>query len=219
MKRRILIWGGLFVAMALVVIVMVWISGGSENTKPAEASSLDNNQAEILEVRENEWTKGNKDAKVVIVKYSDFKCPACRYYASFDDVLSKELGDEVLFVFRNFPLSNSEVPMLAARYAEAAGRQDKFWKMHDLIYINQQVWANNNPESAFQQFVKLLKLDDNQFYKDLEDPAISEKIKADYEGGLKVGVRAVPTIFINGKKIRNPGSIQAYRQLIKSHLE
>ncbi len=223
MNKRILLWGGLAAAMLLVVAVMYHFAQ-QDTTSPipvkntAAAAVNQNVESGILTVREDDWTKGNPDASVVVVKYSDFQCPACRFYASMDDLLSREMADDVLFVYRHFPLRNFRFSMLAAQYAEAAGRQDQFWRMHDLIYINQQHWARGDGEQIFREFAESLGLDMEQLDQDLEDPALTERIQDDYRDGQRLGIRAVPTIYVQGQPVDGISSIDEYRELISSHL-
>ncbi len=228
MNKRFALWGGLVLAMAVVAVVMVRLADEEPQLPQPERAAINSNSdaaavngnngaTAILAPRENDWKKGNPDADVVVVKYSDFQCPACRFYASMDDQLGKELADDVLFIYRHFPLRNFQHSRLAARYTEAAGRQGEFWKMHDLIFINQQRWSRTDAEPIFRHFAESLELDMEQFDRDLEDPTLEERIDADYRDGQRLGVRAVPTIFINGEAIRSPNSLDAYRDLILSY--
>ena len=219
MNKRFALWGGLVVVLAAVSVLMFRLAD-DEPAAPETAAAGTGNAAngEILEPREDDWMKGNPGADVVVVKYSDFQCPACRFYASMDDQLSEELGDDVLFIYRHFPLRNFEHSRLASRYAEAAGRQDAFWEMHDLIYINQQQWSRGDAESIFRQFADSIELDMDQLDEDLQDPELMERIEADYEDGQEVGVRAVPSLYINGEAIQSPRSLDDYRSLIESYM-
>ena len=221
MNKRFALWGGLIAAMALIIIVMVRYAD-EETASPAANSAMANNSAvgssEILNVRDNDWMKGNPDADVVVVKYSDFQCPACRFYASMDDRLSDELGDDVLFIYRHFPLRNFEFSRLAARYVEAAGRQGQFWRMHDLMYINQQRWSRGDAESIFRKFAESIELDMDQLDEDLQDPSIGERLDSDFDDGRRAGVTAVPSLFINGERVENPNSLDSYRELIESYI-
>ncbi len=220
MNKRFALWGGLLLAMAVVVFAMIRLAGDEPETPQPNTAMAKSNTAgsEILEVRPDDWIKGNPDADIIVVKYSDFQCPACRFYASMDDRLSQELNEDVLFVYRHFPLRNFQYSNLAARYTEAAGRQDEFWKMHDLIYINQQRWSrSDDAESIFRQFAESLELDLDQLEEDLQDPTLVERIESDFEDGRRLGVRAVPTIFINGEMIQGPSSLDDYRSMILSY--
>ncbi|MDG5767452.1 thioredoxin domain-containing protein [Balneolales bacterium ANBcel1] len=218
MNKRYVLWGGLVGVMLVVALVMVRLAD-QETENAVTAGNATSEHADLLEPREDDWIKGNPDADVVVVKYSDFQCPACRFYASMDDRLSRDLEEDVLFVYRHFPLQNFRYSMLASRFAEAAGKQGEFWRMHDLIYINQQRWARSDDGAdMFMQFAESLELDMDQFRDDLDDPEIRERIEAQYESGQRLGVRSVPSLFINGEPIENPRSMEDYRSLIESYL-
>ena len=219
MKRRILLWGSLVVAMVIIGTIMIQIADREEPVQVPETESTETPEVrEIFEIRENDWIRGNPDADLIIVKYSDFQCPACRFYASFDNQISSEYADEVLFVRRYFPLRSFQFSRLAAKYAEAAGRQGKFWEMHDLLYINQHVWSGGGAETIFQNFADSLDLDSEQLQTDLLDPAIQERIESDYQDGRTLGIRGVPTIYVRGEQVSLPNSLDAYRSLIESKL-
>jgi len=227
MNKRFALWGGLVLAMAVVAFAMVQFASEEPSAPQPDLAVVDSDAgravdnassdaADILAPRENDWQKGNPDADVVVVKYSDFQCPACRFYASMDDRLSQELAEEALFIYRHFPLRNFQHSRLAARYSEAAGRQGQFWEMHDLIFINQQRWSRGDAESIFRVFAESLELDLEQLERDLEDPELMERIESDYRDGQRLGVRAVPTIYINGAQAQGINSLDAYRDLILS---
>ena len=227
MNKRFALWGGLALAMAVVAFAMVRFASEDPSVPQAEpavansdtgitVNSVDRDAADILAPRERDWQKGNPDAGVVVVKYSDFQCPACRFYASMDDQLSQELAEDALFIYRHFPLRNFQYSRLAARFSEAAGRQGQFWEMHDLIFINQQRWSRGDAESIFRVFAESLELDMEQLERDLEDPELMERIESDYRDGQRLGVRAVPTIYINGVHAQGINSLEAYRDLILS---
>ncbi|MEX2604137.1 MAG: thioredoxin domain-containing protein [Gracilimonas sp.] len=211
MSRRVILWSSLAISMVLIVLLIVWQVG---NTEPQVQESR--GQSSVFEVTENDWKKGNPEADIVVIKYSDFQCPACYSYAAMDHQLSQELGDKVLFVYRHFPLQSFQYSRMAARYAEAAGRQGKFWEMHDLIYNNQQNWRSGNAILVFRQLAELLDLDMQQMDKDILDPKIESRINMHYGQGQQIGVRGVPAIFINGKQFPYTQSIDEYRNQILS---
>ena len=88
-----------------------------------------NEAVNIEDVRAGDWIKGEEGAPVILIEYSDFQCPACAAYSGMVRELVAELPDKLVFVYRHFPLKsihdNAEP---AARAAEAAGKQDKFWE-------------------------------------------------------------------------------------------
>ena len=117
--------------------------------------------------------------------------------------------DTVTIVFKNFPLRSHKYATTSAAAALAAGRQGKFWQFHDELFkIYKQINDNKIIEIA-----QLIGLDMNQFNEDVNDPAIRDIIKNDYQLGIKVGVRGVPAVFINGKQFRGR-SVEDYQAAI-----
>ena len=96
---------------------------------------------EILSVVSDDWVKGNKDAPITIVEYLDFECEACGAYYPVVKRLSEEYKDEVKFVVRYFPLPGHKNSMTSALAVEAAGKQGKYWEMHNILFENQRDWG------------------------------------------------------------------------------
>ena len=145
-------------------------------------------------------TTGTTHAPFVLVEYGDYQCPHCGKAYPYIRKLLKKHKDELQFVFRNFPLQESHpLAMMAAMAAEAAARQEKFWEMHDMIFEHQQ---NLSPDSILG-FASKLKLNMNQFGKDLRDKELYGKVEADFEGGLRSGVNGTPTFFLNGEQVNS----------------
>lgn len=225
MKRKALIWGGLSVVLAIATVVILQVVENQEQSKAqaqsvtstnVEKSQSGNEIADMLKVNEDDWTKGNPNADIVVIKYSDFQCPSCLFQAAMDQKIAEEMGEEVLFVYRHFPLPSHQYARLAAKYAEAAGRQGKFWEMHDLIFTNQRQWSSGRAATAFQQLAQSLDVDMEQLKNDVVDPEIAKHIEAEYQQGDALGVTGVPSIFINGEKMPFSGSIEQYRNQILS---
>jgi protein-disulfide isomerase len=144
----------------------------------------------------NDQFTGDPSSSITLVEFGDYQCPHCGHAHPLVKKLIKEKGESFLFVFRNFPLREVHpAAFMAALSAEAAGRQGKFWKMHDIIFENQQHLHGN----SFLDFSSHLQLDSLQFAKDLEDNNIKEKVDADFESGIRSGVNGTPAFFINGE--------------------
>jgi protein-disulfide isomerase len=148
---------------------------------------------------------GKNTTGVKLVEYGDFECPACgRYWAPLREV--KELyKDKIEFQFRNFPLFQIHPNAIAAaRAAEAADMQNKFWEMHDLLYENQQLWSQTkDPIPVFESYAKQLNLDSTKFKNDYKGRVANDRIQADIKEGTRLKVESTPTLFLNGKKL-NP---------------
>ncbi|PCI24895.1 hypothetical protein COB57_03945 [Candidatus Peregrinibacteria bacterium] len=168
-------------------------------------------------VMENDQIKGNIQAKIVLTEYSDFECSACAHYDGVIKEAWGEIKDDVLFVYRNFPLQMHKHSQDAALYAEAAGKQGKFWEMHDMLFETQKEWAaEGGVNKTFYGFAEELGLDMEQFEKDLNSSEVYNKVNNDLISGRQLQLRGTPTFYINDQQIKNPRDAQAFIDIIKS---
>lgn len=161
----------------------------------------------------DEWVFGNASASVRFVEYSDFQCPACYAYQGMLKEVMKEYGDRVVFIFRHYPLTQiHQHADLAARVAEAAGKQGKFWEMHDVLFENQKVWSPMlSVMNTFEEYASGLGLDLEKLRADIESDAVRKEVASDYQRGARAGVTGTPSFFVNGVKMQNPDSIAGLR--------
>jgi protein-disulfide isomerase len=146
-------------------------------------------------VSDKDHIQGPAGAPIELVEYGDYQCPHCGRAYPIIKRIQQELGESLKFTFRNFPLSEAHPQAFeAAVAAEAAGKQNAYWEMHDLIFENQQLLS----ELPFVSFAQQLKLDTAQFKQDLADEALSAKVEADFDSGIRSGVNGTPSFFING---------------------
>jgi protein-disulfide isomerase len=143
------------------------------------------------------YTRGNPQAKTYLVEFSDFQCPACLAVKPIVDEIVKTNEDKLLFVYRNFPLDQHQFSHQAAAAAEAAGKQDKYWEMYDLLFSDQTKFS----DALFPQLADQIKLDKTKFTADMNDSAINNKILDDIAAGTRFGVDSTPTFFLNGQKL------------------
>ena len=161
----------------------------------------------------NPHARGGEKAAVTLEEFSDFQCPACGGLDPGLRSISRDYGERVRWVFRNFPLSMHKYAFIAARAAEAAGAQGKFWEMHDLLYDNQKDWVDApEPRDLFASYAARLGLDVQRFRADLDRQDLADRIKADYERGISLNVRGTPTIFINGRELM-PGKLPSEQDI------
>lgn len=191
-----IIGGILFLTVAIVAGIM--FLGGNSAPVPIEANKVENGQL----VQESSHFIGKTDAKVTIVEFGDFQCPAC---LSAEPALKQVLADRkdnVRFVWRHYPLSNiHQNADNSARAAEAAGKQGKFWEMHDKLFETQKLWSTNTKsKDIFIGFAKDLGLNTDTFSKDFDSQSVTDVIKQDKGDGNALGVDATPTLFLNGEK-------------------
>lgn len=175
-------------------------------------------KSDILSLKPDDWIKGNKDAKVTLIEYLDFECEACAQYFPLIKRLEEEFGNEVKFVVRYFPLPGHKNSMTSALSAETAGKQGKFWGMHDLLYTNQRSWGEKQKAepTIFEGYARQLGLDMEKFNQDIELKEVKDRIERDKMEGTKLGIQGTPTFFLNGEKIQNPSGYDDFKALIQS---
>lgn len=128
--------------------------------------------------------------------------------------LLKKYPGKLKLVFKNFPIRSHKYALKAAVAALAAERQGKFWEFHDMLFEN----YNRLNDQKIQEIVGLVGLDETEFKKQQQDPTITARIRQDYEDGIQLGVRGTPTVFINGKKLRNR-SMSGMQAVIEKELQ
>lgn len=158
-------------------------------------------------VGEADHVRGNAAAAITVTVYADFQCPACREETNLIARAWPRISDKVALVFRHYPLDTHNHAFTAARYAEAAAKQGRFWEMHDMLYADQALWSVvEDPLPFFDDYATRLSLNVEQLHADMELPEVRAKIVADQRGGTRARVVGTPTMFINGRPIPNPGS-------------
>lgn len=174
--------------------------------------------SELLTVVADDWIEGNKDAPVTIVEYLDFECEACGAYYPVIKRLSEEFKNEVRFVNRYFPLSGHKNSMTSALAVEAAGKQGKYWEMHNIVFENQRDWGEkSSPDpKIFENYAKQIGLDMDQYGKDITSRELKNRIERDRKAGQKLGLTGTPTFFLNSEKIDNPRGYENFKALIQS---
>lgn len=173
--------------------------------------------AQEIVITEQDHVRGTAGAKVTLVEFADFQCPACGAYEPLVRQVMAENADTVQLVFRHFPLMQiHQNALLGAKAAEAAGVQSKFWEMHDLLFENQTEWSTAlNARDFIITYANQIGLDIKKFEADLNNPSIEQKILAEYKEGVNLGVQGTPTFFLNGKQIKNPSSPEEFNALIQ----
>ncbi|MEK7662026.1 MAG: thioredoxin domain-containing protein [Patescibacteria group bacterium] len=174
----------------------------------------------VTSLNSSDWTRGAPNPKITLIEYGDFQCPACRSYEGVVQQLSKDFKDTLSFGYRHFPLVQiHQNALLSSKASEAAGLQGGFWEMHDILYEKQSEWSTaSNGKEIFIGYAKSLGLDIARFEKDLESAELTKKIEANYRDGLRLDVSSTPTFFLNGKKIKSPGSLEDFKKLIEKEL-
>lgn len=157
--------------------------------------------------------------KVVLIKYSDYQCPACKYYHEINERLKEEFGDMVEFQYRYFPLDGFEFSRDAAFSVEAANRQGKFQEMHNRVFETQEIWSKGDAMTYFRSYAEEFGLDMEQFEADVTDPELAEEVARQRNEGRRRLVNATPTYYINGQKLQqNPQGFEQFRSIVELYM-
>ncbi len=150
-----------------------------------------------MEVSGRDHMQGSSDAKVVLVEYGDYQCPHCGHAHPIVKQIQEDLGDDLAFVFRNFPLTEiHQYSFHAAQSAEIADEYGKFWEMHDMLFENQE----NLEETNLLLMADKLGINPLEFGKKLAAGEKAQRVKEDFNSGIESGVNGTPSFYINGYK-------------------
>ncbi|HBB88172.1 MAG TPA: hypothetical protein DC047_11195 [Blastocatellia bacterium] len=166
-------------------------------------------------------THGPADAPVTLEEFGDFECPPCGLLHPILQTMEKEFAGRIRIVFREFPLVPTHVHALAAaRSAEAAGLQGKFWEMHDLLYENQKAWHDAfDARPIFEDYATRIGLNMEQFRRDSSGEIVAQRIFLDGKRGHAMGVSGTPTVFMNGREVPFESlAVDKLRALIQAQL-
>jgi protein-disulfide isomerase len=200
-----------FFIVSLVVAVLVGIFVVTSGNKESTGGEGSGGQAQA-----SNHVQGAGNKNVTLVEFGDFQCPACRSFYPIIKQIKETYGDDITFQFRHYPLTQIHPNAFAAhRSAEAAGKQGKFFEMHDLLYENQEAWSNlPDPTQAFASYAQQLELNIEQYQADAAGEEVNDIINADIKLAQEAGAASTPTFVLNGEKIQNPKSFEEFKQLI-----
>ena len=205
--------------LTVIVIIFAAFTLGNKSASNDQEKVLNAADKKVL-IRKDSHVAGKKQAKLAVVEFGDFECPACGSVYGTVKKLQDEYKDKVEFVFREFPLDMHKNGRIAALAAEAAGGQGKFWEMHDKLYENQDKWSDmDDPLETFTTYAKEIGIDADKFKADVESKKYDSRITADVDDGNRLGVDSTPTFFINGKMYGEVLSYDDFKAKIESELK
>lgn len=195
-----------------VIVVLVGIFALSGDNKSDTSNGKSTSNAKPSENRTGQGKSG-----VTLVEYGDFQCPFCAQYYPVLKQVKQQFDEQIYFQFRNYPLQNiHQNAFAAARAAEAAALQGKFWEMHDKLYENQPAWSESKePSTFFTQYAQQIGLNADQFKKDYASTAVNNTVNADLAAGRELKVDSTPTFFLDGKKIEVTANVSSFEKQIK----
>jgi protein-disulfide isomerase len=162
-------------------------------------------------VTDRDHIQGSAAAQITVVEYGDFECPHCAAAYPIVEALRKQEGERLRFVFRHFPLTEAHPnAQIAAEAAEAAGAQDRFWEMHELLFENQNALAAHDLAAYAGQ----LGIDTTRFKQALAARTFKKRVREDFMSGVRSGVNGTPTFFVNGVRYDGPPSLASLTEAV-----
>lgn len=199
---------GVGVLIIIGFLIFLGLQASQQRTDPAQFGFSD---LLINEPSDIDITYGN--GPITIIKYSDFRCPACALIAPALEQIKNDFYEDVTFVYRYFPL-DQDTSFRAAQAAHAAHMQGAFWEYHDILFANQQQWSSVfNPDSLFESYAQELGLNSTQFRSDFRSNYVRAMINHHAQSANQFGIRATPTLLINGRVFSVTSFETAYDEL------
>lgn len=215
---------GFFSGMALLAVVAFFVlliivfSGKQPVDLGAAANTDDPAQTaeptvkDVPPMSDNDYVYGNRDAKVVLIEYTDFECPFCAKHYDTAKAIKKAYGDKIAFVARNFPLSFHQEAQKAAEASKCAGEQGKFWEMYDKLFEANK--AGTMGVDKWKAEAKKLGLDTAKFNDCLDSGKYTDIIAAEAAAAAAAGVDGTPATFINGELISGALPFEQFKGVI-----
>ena len=225
-KEKISFWLS-WINLALVILMLVWAA--SISTKTTELSGkidalanakpqAQDNQNQGIDSLETGYApvKGDKNAKVIIIEFSDFECPYCGRVVPSITKLEEKYGNKIGIYFRNFPLPPNMHPdaQKAAEASLCANEQGKFWEMHDMMFSNQNGFSVDD----LKKYAKNLGLESTKFNDCLDSGKMISSVLNDQTAGTKAGVQGTPTTFVNVKEIVGACPFETFDTIVTAEL-
>jgi len=181
------------------------------NTRPTQPTGP-------IEVSEDDDpVKGDKDAPVTIIEFSDYECAFCGRYSAqtYHEIIEKYVDTgKAKYVFRDFPLGFHQNAQKAAEASECADDQGKFWEYHDILFLNQGALSIND----LKGYASDLSLDTSKFDSCLDSGKYASEVRKDLADGGKAGISGTPSFIINGQKLVGAQPFSAFEQAIEAAL-
>jgi protein-disulfide isomerase len=189
------------------------VSRSTETTQPPKETKIDMQGL----IEDDPWG-GKEDGKVIIVEFSDFLCPFCKKSVPVVKRVLEIYGDQVLFVYRDFPIySLHPTAGKAAEAAECADDQGRFWEYHDNLFDKQSEWGKVGVPK-FKEYAIALELDTNAFNECLDSGKYTDEVNMDLLEGKSLGITGTPAFFINGRKVAGSQPFSVFKEIIDEEL-
>ena len=161
---------------------------------------------------ERDRVQGLLTAAIVLVEYGDYQCPNCKEAHAIIQQVQQQLGSELCFVFRHFPLTQIHPQARqAAEAAEVASDQDMFWQMHETLFARQPTLG----DGCLVQYANDLGLNMSRFLWNFSQHVYRDRVQSDFLSGVASGVTGTPTFFINNVPLESNWNLEALMAAIE----
>lgn len=207
------------IAGAIIAGAIIFSNKGTDvgNEIKGEAKQAVNTNEEVVAdvSADDDPIKGDKNAKVTIIEFSDFECPFCeKAEPTLKKIMDKYAG-KVKLVYRDFPLTFHKSAQKASEASQCANDQGKYWEYHDKLYANQKALA----VADLKKYAVDLGLDIAKFNECLDNNKFADEVKKDLADGEAAGVDGTPAFFINGRKIVGAQPYESFEKIIEEELK
>jgi NhaA family Na+:H+ antiporter len=201
-----------FPFLIIIFVLLAAVGGGAllyrvkqQRIAAAQAAAAANAAKALSSIKlgaEPAHVRGPADAPVTLEEFGDFECRPCGDLSPVLEKIEQDYGTRLRVIFRQFPLAIHRHALEAARAAEAADLQGRFWEMHDLLYHNRFIWPQAaEVRKAFYDYAKSLGLDIERFKNEMDGQQVNRRIAADQLRGKSLGVDRTPVVFINDRQV------------------
>ncbi|MGC0366516.1 protein-disulfide isomerase [Rhodococcus sp. 27YEA15] len=226
-RRATIVWAAL--AGAAVLVAVMIFAGRSESVAPTDepvtSTAQDNSTSDFdpgRRIADDMTALGAVDAPVVIVEYADYRCPFCGVFDrnTLPTIVADYIDDgKVRFEWRDFPIFGEE-SIGAAVATRAAGEQGLFWEYHTALFAGAPERGHPDfPTSRLVEFAREVNVPDlDRFVRDLEEPGLLDRVRADYLEGKQIGVSSTPIFLVNETPVMGAQPLSVFRQIIDGEL-
>lgn len=218
MKNVPLLVGTIIATLAVVIAVAFMFSGEGSSQSPTVVDT-----ARLTEGARHK--QATDSAKITVVEFSDFQCPACRAAEPLVEQLLATYPDDVALYYRHFPLDQIHPnARAAARASEAAAAQEKFWEFHRELFANQEEWSDitsrDDLEQKFIEYAEVAEIEDvPAFVEALDNDEVAQAVALDANLASELGLSGTPTFFVEGVQVSAPQLLPTVEQLLQEGTE
>lgn len=167
-----------------------------------------------IETLDSDPVRGPADAPVEIVEFSDFQCPFClRATVTLAELMERH-GNQIRFIYKDYPLPNHPHAFKAAEAGNCANEQGRFWDYHDKLFDSQQALD----AASLKEYASELGMDPAAFADCLDEGRYAEQVQQDLAIGRRYGVSSTPTLFINGRVVFGAAPLEAFDRIVQEEL-